>query len=224
MRMTRAILQCAISILLATVPLLAGDVKVIANPSVQADAISLSELKAVFLRYSNSLKDGSHVEPVIEQRGAVHDIFVRQYLGKSSDELQTYYDTLVFTGKAAKPRTFRSDQDLVAYVAKTRGAIGYVDSTVQIEGTKSLAILPDEEKTARVVLTRVDPEFPEALRERKIGGVVKLQVTVSAKGNVEAISTIGGNPILVDAATKAVKQWVYAPYKTRSTEMVSISF
>src|ERR1051325_6095935 len=97
MRMTRAILQCAISILLAAVPLLAGDVKVIANPSVQADALTLSELKAVFLRYSNSLKDGSHVEPVIEQGGAVHDTFVRQYLGKSSDELQTYYDTLVFT-------------------------------------------------------------------------------------------------------------------------------
>ena len=76
---------------------LASGIKIIANPSVTADTISVRELKSVFLGETNSLK-GVHVEPVLEKRGEAHQTFLRQYLERSDDDLQKYYLALVFTG------------------------------------------------------------------------------------------------------------------------------
>ena len=68
----------------------AADVKVIANQSVGASSVSADELKGVFLATKTSLSDGSHVEPVLEKDGPVHEAFVKEYLGKTDAALQTY--------------------------------------------------------------------------------------------------------------------------------------
>ena len=49
----------------------AGDIRVIANPSVSASAVSVDELKGVFLATKTSLSDGSHVEPVLGGSGTL---------------------------------------------------------------------------------------------------------------------------------------------------------
>src|ERR1700691_6360445 len=116
---------------------LAENVKVIANSSVKTDAISAADLKRVFLEEKMALADGSHVEPVIERSGRVHAAFL-EYLGMSEDDLQTYYRTLVFTGKGSMPKELGSDAEVVAYVARTRGAIGYVSSRATVGGVKEL--------------------------------------------------------------------------------------
>jgi len=47
----------------------AGDVRIIVNPSVKAEAISAEEIKSVFLEQRISLRDGTHVEPVSPREG-----------------------------------------------------------------------------------------------------------------------------------------------------------
>jgi len=118
----------------------AGDVKVIANPSVGASSVSADELKGVFLATKTSLSDGSHIEPVLEKSGAAHEEFLKEYLGKTDAALQTYYRSLVFTGKASMPKTVGSDTEVVAYVAKTKGAVGYVSSGAATAGVKTLEV------------------------------------------------------------------------------------
>jgi hypothetical protein len=117
-----------------------GDIKVIANPSVGVSAMGAEELKGVFLATKTSLKDGSHVEPVLEKSGAVHEAFVKEYLGKTDAALQTYYRSLVFTGKASMPKALGSDAEVMAYVAKTRGAVGYVSSASSNAGVKVIEV------------------------------------------------------------------------------------
>jgi ABC-type phosphate transport system substrate-binding protein len=46
----------------------------------------------------------------------------------------------VFTGKGSMPKTVSSDAEVAAYVAKTKGAIGYVSSGTNAEGTKTLDV------------------------------------------------------------------------------------
>lgn len=72
----------------------------------------------------------------------------------------------------------------------------------------------------RKVLTRVEPKYPVTLERLYIGGVVRLQVDISANGTVEGAQLLGGNPILGQAAIAAVKQWKYAPatHKTQQVE------
>jgi len=201
----------------------AGEIKIIANPSVHAVSITAAELKSVFLEEKLALEDGTHVEPVNERDGAVHEEFLRRYVGRSDDDLQTHYRTLVFTGKASVPKELGNDAEVVAYVARTRGAIGYVGAETATDGVKTLDIERGE-RSQRKLLTRVEPEYPETLKRLNIGGTVRLNVTIAAKGNVENVELLGGNPILGESAMRAVKQWVYSIGHSRSAQEVSIEF
>jgi len=118
----------------------AADIKVIANPSVGASSVSADELKGVFLVTKSSLSDGSHVEPVLLKSGAVHEAFLKDYVGKSDSALETYYRSLVFTGKGSMPKAFATDSEVVAYVEKTKGAIGYVASATSTTSAKVLEV------------------------------------------------------------------------------------
>ena len=116
-----------------------GDVKVIANPSVSVSEISTDDLKAVFLAVKTTIA-GTQVEPVLGKSGRAHDVFLKTYLGKSDATLIAYFRGLVFTGKASMPKSCDSDAEIIAYVAKTRGAVGYVSAGAAAQGTKTLAV------------------------------------------------------------------------------------
>jgi len=202
----------------------AGDIKIVANPSVRADSITPAELRSVFLEDRRSLDDGSHVEPVLAKGGAAHEAFLRQYVGKSDDDLRTYYRTLVFTGTGSMPKFLDSDAEIINYVSRTKGAVGYVSIDFPSNGVKVLSISRAGAGFARQLVTRVEPEYPETLQRLQIGGTVRLIVTISAKGSVEGVKLLGGNPMLAEPAIKAVKQWVYFPGPSRSMLEVSIPF
>jgi TonB family protein len=76
----------------------------------------------------------------------------------------------------------------------------------------------------RKVITRVEPKYPPTLERLYIGGVVRLQVDVAANGTVESAQLLGGNPILGQAAIAAVKQWKYAPAKTKTRTVERLEF
>jgi TonB family protein len=202
----------------------AADIKVIAKSSVRADTISAAELKLIYLEQKNSLDDGTRVEPVIQKDGRAHKSFLHEYLGKSDDDLQTYYRTLVFTGKGSMPKELGSDADVVAYVSRTRGAIGYVSADIDTDGAKTLDIVNAGNGSQRRLITRVEPQYPETLRQLNIGGTVRLLLTIAPKGNVQNVDVLGGNPILAESAAAAAKQWIYSPSSSRTTTEITIPF
>jgi hypothetical protein len=130
----------ATMVILASADASAGGVKVIANPSVGASSVSADDLKSLFLEEKSSLADGSHAVPVLEKGGAAHESFLKQYLDKNDSALQIYYRSLVFTGKGSMPKAVGSDAEMVAYVAKTKGAVGYVSADASTEGVKTLEV------------------------------------------------------------------------------------
>jgi len=78
--------------------------------------------------------------------------------------------------------------------------------------------------SGRKVVRSVSPEYPQSLKDMRIGGTVRLQLTVLANGDVSKVEPRGGNPILVEAATKAVLKWKYVPAGSQSNEEVQIDF
>jgi len=139
MKQLRFILTTAAIVLLASWQAHAADVKVIANPSVAASSVSAGDVKDVFLLDKDSL-GGSHVEPVLAKGGPIHEAFLKEYLGKNDAALQAFYRSLVFTGKGSMPKALASDADVVAYVAKTKGAVGYVSAGASTDGVKTLQV------------------------------------------------------------------------------------
>jgi TonB family protein len=202
----------------------AGDVRIIANPSVKSDSISPAELKSVFLLERRTLRDGSVVSPILQKSGAAHDTFLRQYLERGNQEIEIYYQGLVFTGRGVMPKRLNSEAEVVAFVASTKGAISYVSNEISADGVKILRVAGQNSTSERALVKRVEPKYPETLRALKIGGVVRLQVTIAPNGAVEETTLLGGNPILAEAAEKAVRQWVYAVAPSRTKTEVSITF
>lgn len=119
---------------------MAQEVVVVANPSVKAADVSAADLKLVFLGTKTALSDGSAVEPVLATAGPAHDAFLKTYVGKSDPALRNHFKSLVFTGKGSMPKSFASDAEIVGYVARTKGAIGYVSAGAASGGVKVMAV------------------------------------------------------------------------------------
>ena len=61
------------------------------------------------------------------------------------------------------------------------------------------------------VISKVDPIYPVAAKEKHIEGAVRLDAVIGKDGHVRNVESISGNPALTDAAKRAVLQWVYRP-------------
>jgi hypothetical protein len=129
-----------LSVFLTACALQAEDLIVIAHPGVKASEISADDIKLVFLGSKTALSDGSPVTPVLAKDGAVHEAFLKSYVGKSDAALRNHYKSLVFTGKGSMPKTLDSDAAIAAYVASNKGAIGYVAASASTGGAKKLGI------------------------------------------------------------------------------------
>jgi len=91
----------------------------------------------------------------------------------------------------------------------------------------SLAIAqsaPTVPNSERKVIQRVAPDYPELARRMNIHGVVKVEAVVRPNGTVKTTHVLGGNPVLVDAATGAVAKWRFQPAQAETTEVVQVSF
>jgi hypothetical protein len=116
-----------------------GSEIVIVNTAATDTAIGKDVLKALYNGRKRSLPSGSRVE-ILDLDGPVHDRFVNDLLDSSPAQYTTYWQRLVFTGQGKLPRVFSSEKDLVAYVAATPGAIGYIDAATPHDGVKVLTI------------------------------------------------------------------------------------
>jgi ABC-type phosphate transport system substrate-binding protein len=112
---------------------------VIVNSATTDTGIPKDVLKAIYNGRKRSLPSGTRVE-VLDLDGPVHDQFVSNVLDSSPAQYTTYWQKLVFTGQGKLPRVFASEHDMVAYVAATPGAIGYIESATPHDGVKVLTI------------------------------------------------------------------------------------
>lgn len=66
--------------------------------------------------------------------------------------------------------------------------------------------------TTGLLIKRVNPEYPEKARRKRIQGTVVLHALIGKEGDIVDLTTVSGDPLLAKAAIKAVKQWKYRPY------------
>ena len=76
----------------------------------------------------------------------------------------------------------------------------------------------------RKLIYRVEPEYPPDLKRIRVGGYVRVDATISSNGAVEDATIMGGNPILAEAAVKAVRKWKYEPMGSRTKIKLILHF
>ena len=62
-----------------------------------------------------------------------------------------------------------------------------------------------------LLIKRVEPVYPAAALAARVEGSVRLSIVIGADGKVGEIQVVSGHPLLIQAATDAVRQWVYQP-------------
>ena len=107
-------------------PASAGDVVIVCNESVAADALSQDEIKNIFLGRKTMWGDGHTIHFVTLQTGRTHASFLDTYVGKTSPQFNNYWKKQVFTGRGKAPKSYRTAQGIIDYVSTTSGAIGYI--------------------------------------------------------------------------------------------------
>ena len=61
------------------------------------------------------------------------------------------------------------------------------------------------------LIYQVKPVYPKEAKKARIQGTVKFDAVISKTGEVIELRLISGDPMLVPAASKAVRQWRYSP-------------
>ena len=60
-------------------------------------------------------------------------------------------------------------------------------------------------------IKHVPPVYPSIAAQSRLEGVVVIECVIDPRGRVVDVKVLRGLPLLVEAATEAVRQWVYTP-------------
>ncbi len=118
-----------------------ADVAVVANNGISVDSITAGEAKKIWLGKSKSL-GGTKLKTADLPVGNVsRDHFYSTVVKKSGKKLKAYWAKIVFSGKGTPPKLLESDADVIAWVAKTPGGLGYVNSDATSDSVKVLLVV-----------------------------------------------------------------------------------
>jgi hypothetical protein len=122
----------------------ADDFVVIAHPSVAGVNVRRADLAAVFLRTAARWGSGAPAVPV-DQSGTspVRSAFSQAVLGMPLATAVQYWQKQMFAANPLRPPAVRgSDAEVIAFVEKTVGAVGYVSKAATLPaGVKAIAVI-----------------------------------------------------------------------------------
>jgi ABC-type phosphate transport system substrate-binding protein len=120
---------------------LQGQVAVIANKTVPVDSVSKTQLLDF---YSGDIKEWNNDKPVVvfdlKPRLEIRERFY-QYLGKSSSRMRSIWLKKVLSGEGDPPKALESEEVILKIVAKTPGAIGFIDKGKVDSSVKVIAMI-----------------------------------------------------------------------------------
>lgn len=62
-----------------------------------------------------------------------------------------------------------------------------------------------------MLIYRVEPVYPPLAREIRRGGRVELRAVIATDGTIQSLKVVSGEPLFIQSALDAVRQWRYRP-------------
>lgn len=116
----------------------AGEVAVIANPSVTVHALTQEELKSIYMLKKTSWEDGTKIVLCALRPGTNSaDVAPQELLKKTASETKRFWLAELFKGNTtASPKFVDSLRELVNYIENTPGSIAVVPGSEKLSGAK----------------------------------------------------------------------------------------
>jgi len=217
-------------LLLLAAPVMGADqpigYRIIVHPDNPVRHLSVTELSDLFLKKEPSWPDGEKVEPVeLVHESPVRGAFSEEVHGRSVSSIESYWQQMIFSGKAIPPPEEASDADVLAFVGSHRGAIGYVSLVAPVDRVKVVSVVRPPER-----IRHVSPVYPDLARRAHKEGIVLLNVVIDSRGHVGKVVPLTDPGYgMAFEAVRAVKQWRFEPPQldgqaTSATFRLSVDF
>jgi ABC-type phosphate transport system substrate-binding protein len=118
----------------------AQDAAFIVNPQSAEASLSADTLKSVLLGNKIKWDGGGVIKLAVLKAGAVHEKVMQDYVQRNADQFDKYWKKLVFSGKGVMPMQAAEEAEIIEYVAKTPGALGYVSAAAVTDRVKVIPI------------------------------------------------------------------------------------
>ena len=101
---------------------------VVVSASSSLGALTQDEVRQIFNGQTRRVS-GISVKPLdLPSRGGARNDFYQQVLGKSAEQMKSYWARMIFTGRGMPPREVSSEQEMVMLVGSNRNFVGYLDA------------------------------------------------------------------------------------------------
>jgi ABC-type phosphate transport system substrate-binding protein len=115
--------------------------QIIVNPANPTTSVERRFLMDVFLKKVTRWPHDELIRPADLDAGSpVRRRFSDQILRRSVAAVKSYWQQLVFSGRDVPPPELDSDWQMVRYVLKYPGAIGYISPGANLDGVKILTV------------------------------------------------------------------------------------
>jgi ABC-type phosphate transport system substrate-binding protein len=115
--------------------------KVIVNSSNPVSSLSKKEASDYFLKKKAKWPNGNPVIPVdLSSGSSVREAFSQHVHGKSTSAVRNFWQQAAFSGAGTAPSEKASDNDVIEFIKKTPGAIGYVSAGANTSNVKVLTL------------------------------------------------------------------------------------
>lgn len=115
--------------------------QLIAHPSVHVTSLRRAHVAEVFLKTRVKWDDGRRIFPVDQPiRSAIRAAFLKAVYDKEPRLILRYWQRKIFSGRGHPPPELRSEEEVIEYVRKTPGAIGYVAAGTAPEGVRVIEV------------------------------------------------------------------------------------
>jgi len=106
-----------------------GGYAVIVNEANSVSTLSAEEVSKIFFKKTHRWTSGLDVVPVdLPESAPAREAFSAAVHGKSVGAVRAFWQQQIFSGRAVPPVERPSDEQVVAFVRATPGAIGYVSA------------------------------------------------------------------------------------------------
>jgi len=115
--------------------------RLLIHPENPATSLSKEFVTDAFLKRVTRWQDGETVHPV-DQRAdtGARRVFSESVLRRSVAAVKRYWQQRIFSGRDLPPPELESDDAVVGYVLKHRGAIGYVSASAKLGRTRAVSV------------------------------------------------------------------------------------
>jgi ABC-type phosphate transport system substrate-binding protein len=114
---------------------------VIVNPANSTGSLDRPFLQEAFLKKTTHWPDDEVIKPVdLTPSSPLRRGFTEDVLKRSVEAVKGYWQQRIFAGRDVPPPELEAEADIVTYVLRYRGAIGYVSPSANLHGARVVAV------------------------------------------------------------------------------------